>query len=78
MDQHFLLKRLLENLFKAVEMDFAYLKYDDAYQFARKRVKALAEIDGELSTGKLRLLVKSGKETIRKYATKELKYKNLL
>ncbi len=68
----------VECLYAATEIGFEYLNYDDTYQFARKCIKALAEISSNEAIDKLWILSKSNNLEISEYAKKELKYKNLL
>ncbi|WP_337043901.1 hypothetical protein [Emticicia sp. 17c] len=65
-------------LYKASELKFDYLNYDDSYQFARKCIKALSAISDESSIEKLKLLAISKTKRIREYAKKELQYKGLI
>ncbi|GAB3504420.1 hypothetical protein [Emticicia fontis] len=65
-------------LYKASELKFDYLNYDDTYQFARKCIKALSAISDENAIEKLRLLTNSRISGIAEYAKKELRYKELL
>lgn len=64
-------------LYKASELQFDYLDYDDTYQFARKCIKGLVAIGDENALNKLKLLSKSNVEIISSYAKKELKYKDI-
>lgn len=64
-------------LFKAAEIQFEYLAYDDTYQFARKCIKAISSINSENAINKLKLLSHSKIEKISEYARKELLYKEL-
>ncbi|MBA4851650.1 hypothetical protein [Emticicia sp. BO119] len=65
-------------LYKASELAFEYLDYDDTYQFARKCIKALSAISDENAIEKLKLLSDSKITEIAEYAKKELRYKGLL
>lgn len=65
----------VECLYKATELQFDYLDYDETCQFARKCIKAIAGISGEDSINKLKLLSKSSNMKISEYAFKELRYK---
>lgn len=67
----------VECLFNAAQIQFAYLDYDDTYQFARKCIKALSAINNEAAIQKLRRLSENEIAEIRQYALKELKYKGL-
>lgn len=67
----------VENLFKAAELNFEYLSYDETHQFGRKCIKALSAIDNSNSIEKLILLSKSKNSLISKYAIKELDYKGI-
>jgi hypothetical protein len=62
-------------LFDATHLQFDYLDYDDNYQFARKCIKALADIDNEEAINKLHLLTQHDNPIIGDYAAKELRYK---
>ncbi len=59
-------------LYKATEMQFEYLDYDDTYQFARKCIKAIAAIGNSEAIYKLEQLSKSSIPEIAGYAIKEL------
>jgi hypothetical protein len=65
-------------LYRATQMQFEYLDYDDTYQFARKCIKALAAIDNEAGITKLRSLAASETTVIADYAKKELIRKGLV
>lgn len=65
-------------LYNAAQLHFAYLDYDNTYQFARKCIKALSAIDNEPAISKIQLLAESNNPEIKQYAIKELKYKGLL
>ena len=64
--------------YKATELQFNYLDYDDTYQFARKCIKAISEIGDKNAISKLWLLSESKNAIIAEYAKKELRYKELL
>ena len=64
-------------LFNATQLNFDYLNYDDTYQFARKCIKAISEINNEEAIGKLKILAKTDNLEIREYSIKELRYKGL-
>lgn len=64
-------------LFNAAQLNFDYLAYDDTYQFARKCIKAISEINNDEAIEKLIILAKTDKMEIREYAIKELRYKGL-
>ena len=68
----------LDCLFKATELKFDYLDYDDTYQFARKCIKAIATIGTGNAIEKLKLLALSPTPEIAEYAKKELRYKELM
>lgn len=61
-------------LYKAAELQFAYLDYDETYQFARKCIKALFAIGDENSINKIRMLTKSKIPEIAEHANHELSY----
>ncbi|WP_293308482.1 hypothetical protein [Pedobacter sp. UBA5917] len=65
-------------LYSAVELRFAYLDYDDTYQFARKCIKALSVIGDENAVEKLKLLTNSKIPIIGEYAERELRNKGVL
>lgn len=65
-------------LYKAAELYFEYLDYDDTYQLARKCIKVLSAIGNENAISKLWLLSKSEIPEISEYSKKELRYKDLL
>lgn len=65
-------------LFSAAHLNLKYLDYDDTYQFARKCIKALSEINNNEAIEKLRILAENNNKIIRKYAIKELRYKGLI
>lgn len=62
-------------LFRAAELQFDYLGYDETFQFARKCIKAIAGVDGQNAVSKLLLLTKSSNTVIAEYALKELRCK---
>lgn len=62
-------------LYKAAELEFPYLDYDDTYQFARKCIKALYAIGTDKAFEKLERLANSKNEKISLYAKKELNRK---
>ncbi len=64
-------------LFRAAQLKFNYLDYDDTYQFARKCIKALSRIDNNEAIEKLKVLAENDNIEIREYAIKELRYKGL-
>lgn len=64
-------------LFDAAQLKFDYLDYDDTYQFARKCIKAIAEINNDEAIEKLKVLAQNDNIKIREYAIKELRYKGL-
>jgi hypothetical protein len=68
----------VDNLYRAVQLNFEHLAYDDTYQFARKCIKALSAIDDENAIDKLHKLSDNKNLQIASYAKKELKYKNLI
>lgn len=70
--------RTVDSLYKAAELQFSYLDFDDTYQFARKCIKAISRINDVNAIGKLKLLAKSNIIEISNYAKKELCYKGLL
>jgi hypothetical protein len=59
-------------LYKATEIQFEYLDYDDTYQFARKCIKAIGAIGGSEAIYRLEQLSKSPIHEIADYALKEL------
>ena len=63
-----------DSLFLAAQRKYAYLDYDDTYQFARKCIKALSAIGDNNAVNKLRSLSNNGNEFIEQYAIKELTY----
>lgn len=65
-------------LYKATELHFDYLEYDDTYQFARKCIKVLSKIGNDNAIDKLKSLSSSQTPEIAAYAKKELGYKGLL
>lgn len=64
-------------LFSAAQLNLKYLDYDDTFQFARKCIKAISEINTINSLTKLRILAKNKNIIIQEYAIKELRYKGL-
>lgn len=68
----------VECLYEAAELEFEHLEYDDTYQFARKCIKALSQINNSSAIEKLWLLSESKNDVISGYAKKELGYKGLL
>lgn len=68
----------VDSLYNAAEIQFPYLNYDDTFQFARKCIKALSEIETSNAINKLQLLSESSNSIIAEYAKKELRYKKLL
>ncbi|OJU74569.1 MAG: hypothetical protein BGO09_02965 [Bacteroidetes bacterium 47-18] len=78
-----LLKKLkspetVDCLYKAAELQFKYLDYDDTYQFVRKCIKAISAIGNSNAIEKLKLLANSIVSEIAGYAKKELSYKGVL
>lgn len=76
--QQFKSPETVDCLYKAAELQFDYLDYDDTYQFARKCIKALSAIGNDDAIDKLRLLAGSKTQEIAEYAKTELRYKELL
>lgn len=70
--------KIIDCLYNATELQFAYLDYDDTNQFARKCIKVLSSIDNEMAIEKLKLLTNSKYPIIAEYARKELRNKKLL
>lgn len=67
-----------ENLYRATELKFEYLDYDDTFQLSRKCIKALSQIKDEKSIEKIKRLSYSENIVISKYAKKELLHLGLL
>jgi len=70
--------KTVDSLYQASKLQFDYLDYDDTYQFARKCIKAMAQINDANAINKLWLLADHDIVEISNYAKKELRYKGLL
>jgi hypothetical protein len=70
--------KTVNSLYHASTMQFDYLDYDDTYQFARKCIKAISQINDANAIRKLWLLASNDIVQISNYAKKELCYKGVL
>ncbi len=62
----------LDCLYKAAQLRFDYLEYDETFQFARKCIKAISAIGSAEAFEKLRRLAGTSNKVIAAYALKEL------